>query len=130
MLKKKTILEVNKIYSEQNPSVYLNNLNSKKIELFVNNTKSFFLKKLQLPPRIFQNSSLLDLGCGSGQSTIFYDWNGANCTLVEYDRKSFLNAKSLFSLCWKARIIAFHSSSVRLNEGILTCRFGLIIDGL
>jgi SAM-dependent methyltransferase len=92
----KNLLEVNKIYSEQNPSRYLKNPNTKNIELFVNNTKNFFLKKLKLPARIFQNSSLLDLGCGSGQNTIFYDWNGANCTLVDYDRKSFLFAKSLF----------------------------------
>ena len=92
----KIIKEVNKVYSKQNPSSYFKNLNAEKIKLLVNNRKNFFLKKLKLPSRIFRNSSLLDLGCGSGQNTIFYDWCGANCTLVEYDSKSYVNAKSLF----------------------------------
>ena len=95
-MQNKTIKDVNKIYSKQNPSEYLQNLNQKKIEILVNNRKKFFLEKIKLPSKIFQNSNLLDLGCGSGQNTIFYDWNGSNCTLVEYDKKSFLNAKKLF----------------------------------
>ncbi len=95
-MQNKTIKDVNKIYSKQNPSEYLQNLNQKKIEILVNNRKNFFLEKLKLPSKIFQNSNLLDLGCGSGQNTIFYDWNGSNCTLVEYDKRSFLNAKKLF----------------------------------
>ena len=95
-MQNKTINNVNKIYSKQNPSEYLQNLNKKKIEIFINNRKKFFLERLKLPCKIFQNSNLLDLGCRSGQNTIFYDWNGANCTLVEYDKKSFLNAKNLF----------------------------------
>lgn len=90
------LIDVNKIYSEENPSEYLKNINKKKIEIFINNRRRFFLEKLKLPHKIFQNSNLLELGCGSGQNTIFYDWNGANCTLVEYDKKSFLNAKNLF----------------------------------
>tara|TARA_B100000959_G_scaffold213982_1_gene225204 strand:+ start:202 stop:1401 length:1200 start_codon:yes stop_codon:yes gene_type:complete len=95
-MQNKTIKDVNKIYSKQNPSENLQNLNQKKIEILVNNRKNFFLEKLKLPSKIFQNSNLLDLGCGSGQNTIFYDWNGSNCTLVEYDKRSFLNAKKLF----------------------------------
>lgn len=92
----KIINKVNTVYSQQNPSTYLKNLNGKKIELLINNRKNFFLQKLKLPEKIFKGSSVLDLGCGSGQNTIFYDYCGAKCTLVEYDRKSFLNARSLF----------------------------------
>ncbi len=95
-MQNKTIRDVNKIYSKQNPSEYLQNPSRKKIEILVNNRKKFFLEKLKLPSKIFQNSNLLDLGCGSGQNTIFYDWNGSNCTLVEYDKRSFFNAKKLF----------------------------------
>jgi len=95
-MKSKIIQKVNRVYSQQNPSKYLKNLNGKKIELLINNRKDFFLRKLKLPDKIFKGSSILDLGCGSGQNTIFYDYCGAECTLVEYDRKSFLNAKSLF----------------------------------
>ena len=95
-MKSKIIQKVNRVYSQQNPSKYLKNLSGKKIELFVNNRKDFLLRKLKLPDKIFKGSSVLDLGCGSGQNTIIYDYCGAECTLVEYDRKSFLNAKSLF----------------------------------
>lgn len=95
-MKSKIIQKVNRIYSQQNPSKYLKNLNGKKIELLVNIRKDFLLRKLKLPDKIFKGSSVLDLGCGSGQNTIIYDYCGAECTLVEYDRKSFLNAKSLF----------------------------------
>ena len=49
-----------------------------------------------MPPKIFKNTELLDLGCGTGQNTIHYDWAGAKCTLVEYDKYSFLKAKDLF----------------------------------
>ena len=38
------------------------------------------------------HKKLLDLGCGTGQNTINYDWKGARCTLVEYDKKSYIQA--------------------------------------
>ena len=93
---KKAIVNLSKIYSEENPSAYLRKTSLNKIKIFIDNRKHFLLKKLNLPPRIFHNSSLLDLGCGSGQNTICYDWCGAECTLVEYEKKSFKNARDLF----------------------------------
>ena len=74
---------------------YLKNLNGKKLNCWLIIEKIFY-KKTKLPDKIFKGSSVLDLGCGSGQNTIIYDYCGAECTLVEYDRKSFFNAKSLF----------------------------------
>ena len=69
-MKSKIIQKVNRVYSQQNPSKYLKNLNGKKIELLVKNRKDFLLRKLKLPDKIFKGSSVLDLGCGSGQNTI------------------------------------------------------------
>ena len=95
-ISKKIIDQVNEVYKEKNPSTYIKDFDKKKIKLLIDNRKKFLLEKLHLPPRIFKNSELLDLGCGSGQNSIFYDWYGANCTLVEFDKKSFLNTKKLF----------------------------------
>lgn len=94
--KKRIIDQVNEVYKKKNPSTYIKDFNKKKIKLLVDNRKKFLLEKLHLPPRIFRNSELLDLGCGSGQNSIFYDWYGSNCTLVEFDKSSFLNTKKLF----------------------------------
>jgi SAM-dependent methyltransferase len=88
------ILEaVNKIYKKENPSTYFKN--TKEIKSFVYNRKKL-LFKLKLPIKIFKDSKLIDFGAGSGQNTLPYDWFGAKCTLIEYDKKSFHNSKLLF----------------------------------
>ena len=96
MIKNNILLSVNKVYKEQNPSKYFSLPNKKNINQIVINKKKFLTEKLKLLPKIFQNSELLDLGCGSGQNTINYDWVGAKCTLVDYDKNSTLLARNLF----------------------------------
>lgn len=95
-MKNNVLLNVNKVYSEQNPSTYFNNTSKKNLNILFKNKKNFLIEKLKLPTRVFKNSELLDLGCGTGQNTINYDWKGAKCTLVEYDKKSSIKAKNLF----------------------------------
>ena len=97
MIKNKILLSVNKVYKEQNPSSYFSLPNKKNINQIVYNKKKFLTEKLKLLPKIFKNSELLDLGCGSGQNTINYDWAGAKCTLVDYDKNSTVMAKNLFT---------------------------------
>ena len=97
MIKKNHTLEkLDKVYSEQNPSFFIKNLNKKsKIIKLIDNRKNFLLK-LKLTEKNFQNTELLDLGCGSGQNTIVFDSLGACCTMVEYNKNSYNNAKKLF----------------------------------
>ena len=57
---------------------------------FINNRKKFFLERLKLPSKIFQNSNLLDLGCGSGQNTIFYEKIGDSNTSREQKLKNLI----------------------------------------
>ena len=83
---------VNKVYSKRNPSTYFRD--DKFIPSFVENRKEFLLK-LKLPPRLFLNSSLIDFGCGMGQNTLVYDYLGASCTLLEFDKYSFESAKTI-----------------------------------
>ena len=85
--------EVNKVYSEQNPSTYFRG--ESQLSSFIENNKNFLLQ-LKIPPRVFLNSTLLDFGCGSGQRGLVYDHLGADCTLVEYDKQSYNNASVLF----------------------------------
>ena len=89
---KNTVLKnLNNVYKRENPSTYLTNLS--KIKNFIENRKNF-LRDLKLPSQIFKDSSMIDFGCGSGQNSIVYDWLGANCTLLEYDKDSIANTTS------------------------------------
>lgn len=97
MTKNNILLNVNKVYKDQIPSSYFSLPNKKNINQIVYNKKKFLIKKLKLLPKIFENSDLLDLGCGSGQNTINYDWAGAKCTLVDYDKHSTVMARNLFT---------------------------------
>ena len=97
MIKKSniTLKKLDKVYSKQNPSFFIKNLNKKKIEKLINNRIDFLLK-LKLTKKNFQNADLLDLGCGSGQNTIVFDYLGASCTMIEFNKNSFNNARKLF----------------------------------
>jgi len=90
---KSTLEKVNKVYSKQNPSSYIKDLNN--LDEFVRNREKLLLK-LKLPKKIFLNSSLIDLGSGMGLNTIVYSILGAKCTLIEYDKKSVSYSKKLF----------------------------------
>ncbi|MDA9134156.1 class I SAM-dependent methyltransferase, partial [Candidatus Pelagibacter ubique] len=88
--------QVNKIYSKSNPSTYLKNfLNKKNVETFAKNRIDFFLK-LKLTPKLFKDSDLLDLGCGTGQNSIAFSIMEANCTLIDYDKESCDRANLVF----------------------------------
>lgn len=91
-----TLKNVNKVYKAQNPSTYISKVNARIIKKITDNKINFLIETLKLPPKIFENSELLDLGSGTGQNTIQYDQLGAKCTLVDYDKKSVQRARSLF----------------------------------
>lgn len=85
--------KVNEVYNKHNPSLYLNNLSQ--VDKFIKNRINL-LMALKLPERIFQNSTCIDYGSGTGLNTLVYDYLGAKCTLVEYDKKSYQYSKDLF----------------------------------
>ena len=85
--------KVNEVYNKHNPSLYLNNLSQ--VDKFIKDRINL-LTALKLPERIFQNSTLIDYGSGTGLNTLVYDYLGAKCTLVEYDKKSYQYSKDLF----------------------------------
>ena len=97
IVKNKILLNVNEVYKEQNPSIFFSSPNKKKVNQIFQTKNKFLIEKLKLLPKMFENSELLDLGCGSGQNTINYDWAGAKCTLVDYDKNSTYLTKKLFT---------------------------------
>ena len=80
------IKKVNKVYSKQNPSQYLTDL--RQVDKFVKNRMDL-LHELKLPKKIFKNSKLIDYGSGTGLNTLVYGVLGANCTLIEFDKRSY-----------------------------------------
>lgn len=94
-MKTSVLKKLDEVYSKKNPSFFIKKLNNKKATKLIENRKNFLLN-LKLPPKIFNSAKLLDLGCGSGHNSIVFDHLKAKCTLVEYNKKSFKNAKILF----------------------------------
>ncbi len=111
--KDQILKSVNKIYSEQNPSTYFRNYN--KFKTYVANREKWCLK-LKLHKRIFNNSSLLDLGSGTGQNTIGFSIMGANCTLVEYDKKSYIKSLKLFKKFSKKKYKIFNKDIFKFKN--------------
>jgi SAM-dependent methyltransferase len=51
---------------------------------------------LNFPPEMFAGRSLLDLGGGTGENTIFYSLWGADCAIVDANPKALERAKTIF----------------------------------
>ena len=103
-----TLKKLDKVYSEENPSFFIKDLKKKfKISKLIDNRKEF-LFKLKLTQKNFKNVELLDLGCGSGQNTIVFDSLGARCTMVEFNKNSYNNAKKLFKIYSKNKFKIFN----------------------
>ena len=100
-----TLIDVNKVYKAQNPSTYVSKVNAKIIKEITDKKLTFLIQTLKLPPKIFENAELLDLGCGTGQNTIQYDQLGARCTLVDYDKNSVLRLVVFSKLMQKISLI-------------------------
>ena len=69
-------------------------LNIHKSKYFANLEEIFF-NKLFLDKEFLKNKSILDLGCGTGESDIFFIKKGArNVTGVDFNKKSIIEANS------------------------------------
>jgi len=91
-----TLKKVNKTYKEVNPSTYFSKVDKKNISKLERQRKVLFHSKLHLPIDLFKGKKLLDLGSGTGMYSVIYNLWGSDCTLVEYDTKSFIESKKIF----------------------------------
>jgi len=81
--------KVLKAYSAFSPSKILNNLHSK----LYKNLDFFFFQKLKLDKSFFSNKKILDLGCGTGEISLFYKTCGASYVEgIDFNPKSIQQA--------------------------------------
>ena len=52
---------------------------------------------MNFPPKMFDGQTLLDLGAGTGENTVYLESWGAKCTLVEMNDKAQRISKEVFS---------------------------------
>ena len=91
-----TLKQVSKTYKKVNPSTYFKKINKKNINKLKRHREALFHNKLHLPIDLFKGKTLLDLGSGTGMYSVIYNLWGSDCTLVEYDKKSFIKSKEIF----------------------------------
>jgi SAM-dependent methyltransferase len=92
-----TLKKVSKTYKEVNPSDYLSKIDKKNIKKLERKRKKLFHSKLHLPVDLFKDKKLLDLGSGTGIYTIIYNLWGSDCTLVEFEKRSYTKSRRIFT---------------------------------
>ncbi|MDO8607357.1 MAG: class I SAM-dependent methyltransferase [Phaeospirillum sp.] len=93
---KETEEKVLKVFQAENPSNY--GIDGSK-EAFLNRHGmlfSLFQDKLNFPVKMFDGASLVDVGAGTGDNTIYYNNWGADCTLVEVNPVACERARFLY----------------------------------
>ena len=104
------LTQVNKIYKKEHPSQYTN-INKKSLKK-LSKAREDLLLKLKIPKKIFNNSTLLDLGSGSGIYSLIYNNFGAKVHLVEYEKKFTDQSKKLFKKFSKNKYYKIVSSDI------------------
>ena len=108
----KTSNDVLKIYKKVNPS-RVERISEKKNRIdYVEKWKNLIVKKLLLPPLLFQNSILLDVGCGTGEKSMVYATLGAKVIGLDFNEEAIAIAKSNAEIWGLFKKTEFHVSSV------------------
>ena len=88
--------EVQKVYQKVNPSTYPIEKDKKEFKRRMDFMENLFLHRLNFPPKMFKNTTLLDFGTGTGEHSLFYLKAGASCTFVEKNTLACQRAEALF----------------------------------
>lgn len=81
------------VYKRVNPS-FIENINSqKKKKEFMLKWSNLIVRKLKIPPILFQEADLLDIGCGTGEKSLVYTELGANVTGIDVNENAIAMAK-------------------------------------
>tara|TARA_B100000315_G_scaffold252102_1_gene288163 strand:- start:40 stop:1218 length:1179 start_codon:yes stop_codon:yes gene_type:complete len=92
----RTEQEVLSVYQKVNPSTYLIEKDEDEYNLRKNFIENLFLYRLNFPPKMFENATLLEFGTGTGEHSLFYLKWGASCTFVEMNKLACQRADKLF----------------------------------
>ena len=91
-----------------------------------------FMHEYRLPPTMFRNATVLDVGCGTGEKTmVFASWGG-RITGMDYNSKALDRARYLASAShYKEHIDFIKGSLPNLPSGLTARRFDIIFaDGV
>ena len=85
-----------KVYQKENPSIHYILENDKKKKLREKNLKNLIFENLKFPKKMFEKANLIDIGAGTGDTAIFFNNWGADCTLMEMNKYALDRAKKIF----------------------------------
>lgn len=81
------------VYKRVNPSFIENITSQKKKKEFILKWSNLIVRKLKIPPILFRDADLLDVGCGTGEKSLVYAELGANVTGIDVNENAIALAK-------------------------------------
>ncbi len=83
-------------YQKENPSTYLIESDKDEYDIRKKYMENLFIHRLNFPPKMFDGSSLLEFGSGTGEHSSFYLQWGASGTFVEADIEAYERSLKIF----------------------------------
>ena len=83
-------------YKKENPSVHFLAESEQAFLERKRKREVLYRDSLKFPPKMFAEAELLDLGAGTGESTVFFGLWGADCTLVEINEDASERSRQIF----------------------------------
>ena len=83
-------------FKKEDPSFRFLAESAEAFETRARQREALYRDGLKLPPKMFDGARLLDLGAGSGESTVFFGLWGADCTLVEINDEASARSRAIF----------------------------------
>lgn len=83
-------------FQEEIPSIYFSDKGDAEYLRYVSNAEFVYRECLKFPPQMFNGADMIDFGSGTGENTIYLANWGANCTLVEMNKKAQDISKKVF----------------------------------
>ena len=85
-----------KVYRTTNPSTYEIEKSKQEFDHVTSFMENLLFNKLKFPSKMFKDASLLDFGTGTGENSLHYLINGAQCTFVEINTLASERADFIF----------------------------------
>ena len=93
---KKVEAETLKTFQEEIPSIYYSDKTEKEFNEYRDKAECIYRDLFKFPPKMFQDTKLIDFGAGTGENTVYLANWGASCTLVEMNVLSQNISKDVF----------------------------------
>jgi 2-polyprenyl-3-methyl-5-hydroxy-6-metoxy-1,4-benzoquinol methylase len=120
------------VYKKVNPSFVENIATEKARKEYFLKWSNLIVKKLKIPPLCFCNSTLLDVGCGSGEKSLVYASLGARVLGLDINEKAIEMAKTAamdwgenikerveFRVCSVFKIDIDQSFDIIVSDGVI-----------